>query len=222
MQYVRTGAVTRDLIFTDIGVLEVATEGIPLGMSTSVIIGELWVTYSVKLSRAELYNSLLGSAINQDVLFGTTSAAQLISSTTLVKSTNSIGVTAVNVSATQMTVLFPVNISLGSFQIYMFFQNGVTPFTTQVVQTFSTYANCTSWVPGAFLPGTTGAGLTAPTGLAGATADNAISGITWVTVNSPGLLQASINISISAALPGGTLWKLYVTQSNQLASLSLT
>lgn len=50
MLYVRSGTTARDKIFTDIGTFQIATEGIP----DSGIIGELWVTYNVKLSRAQI------------------------------------------------------------------------------------------------------------------------------------------------------------------------
>ena len=50
MNYIRSGDTTRDKIFTDIGLFQLATEGIPF----DGIIGELWVTYKVKLSRAQI------------------------------------------------------------------------------------------------------------------------------------------------------------------------
>jgi len=53
--YVRNGTSPKDLIFTDLGKFQVATEGIPLGgTSTSAIVGELWVSYQVTFSRAKL------------------------------------------------------------------------------------------------------------------------------------------------------------------------
>lgn len=55
MMYVREGDSSRDKVFTDIGSFQLATEGIPLGTgATSAIIGELWVTYRIRLSRAHL------------------------------------------------------------------------------------------------------------------------------------------------------------------------
>lgn len=59
LQYVRdVGNTTKSLIFTDIGFETIATEGIqpPTGAvaGTSFPVGELWVTYRVKLSRAKL------------------------------------------------------------------------------------------------------------------------------------------------------------------------
>lgn len=51
MQYIRTEAATRDKIFTDIGLFQIATEGIPF----TGTLGELWVTYKVKLSRSRIF-----------------------------------------------------------------------------------------------------------------------------------------------------------------------
>jgi len=68
MLYVRTGATSKDEILTDLGDFQLATEGIPVTIpghatNTSVVtatvpIGELWVAYKVKLSRANLYATI--------------------------------------------------------------------------------------------------------------------------------------------------------------------
>lgn len=72
MKYVRTGQSTKSLLFTDPGYFQIATEGIPFGTAGTALVGELWVSYGIRLSRAKLYNSL-----NQNVEF-----ARAISSTT--------------------------------------------------------------------------------------------------------------------------------------------
>lgn len=66
--YVRTSDVNRDLIFTDLGKFQIATEGIPFSGSgeQSSLIGELWVSYTIKLSRAKLY-AALGESIQYSV-----------------------------------------------------------------------------------------------------------------------------------------------------------
>ena len=67
MMYVRTSdSSTKDRSFTDIGKFTIATEGIPAAAAGTQIIGELWATYNIKLSRASLYNSLLGLGIPTD------------------------------------------------------------------------------------------------------------------------------------------------------------
>lgn len=61
MLYVRNGDTSKNKIFTDIGNFYLATEGIPFGASSeerSALIGELWVTYSFRLSRSKLYQTL--------------------------------------------------------------------------------------------------------------------------------------------------------------------
>jgi hypothetical protein len=56
--YTRTGSGGKDLVFTDIGNFQIATEGIPFGAANQeALIGELWVTYTVKLSRAKMEQS---------------------------------------------------------------------------------------------------------------------------------------------------------------------
>lgn len=71
MKYVRTGVSKRDPALTDIGLFQIATEGVPFPAQgvvpgTQVVIGELWASYTVKVSRANLYGSLLG----QNIAFG--------------------------------------------------------------------------------------------------------------------------------------------------------
>ncbi|QMW68930.1 capsid protein [Crucivirus-474] len=57
MQYTREGPVSRDKIFTDLGLFQIATEGIP----EAGIIGELWVTYKIRLSRTQINTGLKAS-----------------------------------------------------------------------------------------------------------------------------------------------------------------
>nr|WPR18626.1 MAG: capsid protein [Chemarfal virus 47] len=62
MYYTRTGASSKDLRWTDLGNFTIATEAIPMGASAvanqQIPIGELWVTYRVKLSRAKIGTGL--------------------------------------------------------------------------------------------------------------------------------------------------------------------
>jgi len=64
MKYIRTGKSTKDKALTDIGLFQLATEGIPFPSyvveGTTLVVGELWATYTIKVSRANLYSSLLG------------------------------------------------------------------------------------------------------------------------------------------------------------------
>lgn len=50
MMYIRQGDQTRDKIFTDLGTFQIATEGLP----QTGQVGELWVTYTCRLSRSKI------------------------------------------------------------------------------------------------------------------------------------------------------------------------
>lgn len=77
LQFIRTGPTSKNLIFTDIGFTQISTEGViapdnaPIG--TKFPIGELWVSYRVKLSRAKLFTAI---ATQNDLFYGETDAGQ--------------------------------------------------------------------------------------------------------------------------------------------------
>lgn len=76
MLYVRNGSTKKDLVLTDIGKLQIGTEGIPVPSDGSYInIGELWVSYRVRLSRASLFYTTLHKDILFDHFFYTKAAA---------------------------------------------------------------------------------------------------------------------------------------------------
>lgn len=144
MQYIRTGKSTRDLIFTDIGTFQIATEGIPLGSQTTQTIGELWVTYRVKLSRANLYGSLLNLNSATDWHQGQWTGANFINSgsginfisnwvnpntanTAWPRWGNTIGCTIVGTSSTAFTITFPANIVQGQFLIHIALVSNAVP-----------------------------------------------------------------------------------------------
>jgi hypothetical protein len=52
--YSRTGVSPKDKVFTDLGLFQVATEGINASAAGTQVIGELWVTYKCRLSRKNL------------------------------------------------------------------------------------------------------------------------------------------------------------------------
>lgn len=227
MLYVRTGSSSRDKIFTDIGTLFVATEGIPLAAGqTSCIVGELWVTYHVKLSRAELYGSMLGLNVLNDCIVGTTSAAALVV-TSVPATDNNIGVTVTNGSATSMVITFPATISLGFFQISVFFNSGGTVFTTQTPTNFTAITNCQMFRPGVagsvitpVGPAAASAGLFAPTTQTNCTSNSALMAQGFIVINAPGQSQASVTLNVSAALSATTIFEVLVTQINQTMSFT--
>jgi len=61
MMYTRSGATPKDKIFTDCGLFQIATEGInfAVGTANAAIVGELWVSYKIRLSRANLANTIV-------------------------------------------------------------------------------------------------------------------------------------------------------------------
>ena len=71
MQFVRTGHTTRDLIFTDIGKFQIAIDHIP----DPGIVGELWVAYTFRLSRANVLSSVNGASQEFSQFAGTGNGA---------------------------------------------------------------------------------------------------------------------------------------------------
>lgn len=166
MLYVRTGPTPKDKIFTDYGIFQVATEGLPVNATAGTIInvGELWVSYRVKLSRPKLFNSLLGGSVGKDVLTawcdGTTSEAantnaQLPLSNDApyfnfptsitqyaIKKNNTIGCTCASTGANSSIITFPSNIIDGTYRIIV---TALLPAagTNTVFATMTSNAFCT-------------------------------------------------------------------------------
>lgn len=223
LKYIRTGAVSRDLSFFDLGNFWVATEGIPFSAAGTQILGELWVSYRVRLSRANLYGSLLGLNISQDLFEGTSSATQLVASTTLSKSSNTLGCTITNVSSTAGLLTFPANISLGTFLVQIAWEESTVGWGgTQKPANSTNPANLTFFKPGASTPAAADTGATnwrcPGTGVA---ANNLMIYMTWVTVNAPGNLQGSFQFNVSLPLNANTTWTALITQYNQKVSESV-
>lgn len=166
MLYVRTGPTPKDKIFTDYGIFQVATEGLPVNATAGTIInvGELWVSYRVKLSRPKLFNSLLGASVGKDVLTawcdGTTSEAANTNAqlplgndapyfnfpTSItqyaIKKNNTIGCTCASTGANSSIITFPSNIIDGTYRIIV---TALLPAagTTTVFATMTSNAFCT-------------------------------------------------------------------------------
>ncbi len=59
MNYVsNTTKPTKDPLFTDLGIFQIASDGVPADSGPQKL-GELWVTYKIKLSRAKIFKSAL-------------------------------------------------------------------------------------------------------------------------------------------------------------------
>ena len=131
MKYVRTGTSNRDKSFTDYGLFQIATEGIPITGTVEGVcnsnIGELWVSYRVRLSRANLYTSLLGYSIRNDVYdyyFPTQAqGVYAVPTVTYPGTYNNMGTTvtawsgATTTGMDQVTIRWPVSQILGVYKI---------------------------------------------------------------------------------------------------------
>lgn len=136
--YVRTGQSAKDKIFTDIGTYQLATEGIPITSGVTAILGELWVTYRVKLSRAKLFGTQLAQNIAVDNHIGVSSTANLYGNTASYLSSvtwgpeflaspapiffpwvkNTLGCTvAQNTTNQSIKITFPDGVSFGVYRI---------------------------------------------------------------------------------------------------------
>lgn len=92
--YVRSGAVSKDKVFTDIGTFQIATEGIYVGAAGTFVIGELWVSYKIKLLRPSL-TATLGLGLQADQAIATASAGSLANAI-VYKGTNTLGSTLIS------------------------------------------------------------------------------------------------------------------------------
>lgn len=201
MSYIRTGASTRDKALTDVGTFYVATEGIPMGSSTNLILGELWVSYRVKLSRASLA-AQLGATIPSSYFTFQATQAKMVNTTPVGLASNGIDAQLTNVSATEMQVKLPIAISNGTYQITITIVADAGNLTTQYFANTTTFVNCVGVTPGA---AGTNTGITQyPYIPVGTTANTWMSCDQYITVNAPDRSQASVNIKLSSALPTGT------------------
>jgi hypothetical protein len=129
MQYIRTGATSRDKIFTDLGLFQIATEGIPFAGN----VGELWVTYKVRLSRSLINtNPELSPALYNALFTNVTPVLPLNGGTTL---NNTIGVFPV-----ASNLVFPASSAGKRYLIYYCIacQNGSSSGFNAPIQTGTT------------------------------------------------------------------------------------
>lgn len=211
MQYIRTGEVTRDKIFTDVGLFQVMTEGIPLGGAGSVtaIVGELWATYKIRLSRANLFSSLLGGGIASDGFYMQASATNFCGNTAsalaaktyaqeynpplnsvlaATRKTNTIGGSILG-SGVNLFYTFPTNIVAGT---YTFIVDCLFPVQAKSI-TVGSLSNCSLITSGLY----NGANFWSASSTV---AESVCSASFTVQVSSPGNLLASVIINISSII----------------------
>lgn len=248
MLYIRTGPTQRDKIFTDVGTFQIATEGVPIvasatsGVVTSAVIGELWISYRIKLSRAQLTGSYLGNQIPLDIHVGQSASAALFDTACLPaytsyygsftstymqkKLTNTIGSTVRNISSSglqQITITLPTNIVTGFYAIFCWsWENAGGDMAPM------SWAEDTTTTKNASFLGSTNYGYLGPAG-ASFPAPNAIpagtstaSLMTIVSVNAPGALNPVIGLQSTSATDVITTTMIYVMQIPQTATLPVT
>lgn len=217
MLYTRTGLSKKDKVFTDLGLFQIGTEGVPIQgpPSTQVqqIIGELWVSYKVKLSRANLFNTGSYSSTLMDVFWGLNTPGSgtnmgygsgafvstqpsasswvttgLANNQLAPKINNSLGCTAVGYTNKEVTIFLPQNIITGQFLITChYISNGAESayWITPTCNQYCALANANGFP----------SQISAPN--VAATPNNALSQVNLITVNSPGLTQATVALTLS-------------------------
>jgi hypothetical protein len=229
MSYVRTGSTKRDKIFTDLGTFQVGTEGIPMPANTTLVLGQLWVTYRIRLSRANLYGSLLGQNIAQDEI-DIRFLAGVQSPTSVYKETNTLGCTATatlnNVpgdgARPRIILKFPQNISLGSYRCLVATRIDGDDAVTQGNFLVDSVEDGQTFIPGEYLPSSTLRYQVFP--------ETTISNrekamVFYLTVAAPGLEQAVVNLLWTYPLDIGAgqdfSVSISMSQINQVPSLTL-
>jgi len=227
MMYVRTGPSSKDKVFTDYGVFQIATEGLPVNTTAGTIVnvGELWVTYRVKLSRALLYGSLLNLNVGTDTFLASAGATLITDNTASLVNTsysgiygvpaggyfaprlsNTIGTVVSSGSLNGAVVLFPSNIVAGYFMVQVNVRLGAAAVNAVNIPTPLTF--CT-------IPAITGA-ITAISGTVvfqtqSTAAEQNFSGTFFVKVNAPGTNQASFQITLANNVNANTITAITIT-----------
>lgn len=108
--YTRTGASNKSKIFTDLGKFQLATEGIPFSAAGEALVGELWVTYTVKLSRAKL-GEYTGQGIQHALyhIAANSTGTTFIGGSISTDSDNEIDVSPVAAGSNNIELSFPNN-----------------------------------------------------------------------------------------------------------------
>lgn len=107
----------KDKMLTDLGLFQLATEGIPVG-SDPEIIGELWVTYMVKLSRPQI-SSLMNNEESEytKTMLTTTSSNSVFQSVQVDELSGTLGCTVVPVNQ-GADVFIPIQFPVGTRGAY--------------------------------------------------------------------------------------------------------
>jgi hypothetical protein len=212
MNYVRTGATTKDLVFTDIGTFYYATEGIAFGAAGTAVIGELWVTYKMRLSRAKLYGALLGNNIQVCQVSGTADSSAAVLTQTSAPG-NSLSLAVANLDVRTFSISFPPNIVVGTYLVLYTGYIAAGNFASYV-SSVQSITNCSVYSPvdAAVSTGTFTLSKTMGPSFPTSTVNKGIVGWFIVKVQAPGNAIASLQLRYSNAFPSAGNWLLNVQQ----------
>lgn len=197
MLLMRTGAPANDTprVLYDIGKLYLATEGIPFnGLSQTIVLGELWVTYKCKLSRAKLFDSLQSNQ-EFDRFSGATTNTNFTGAVTT--RANNIGCSW-SPGAFNGGIQFPANVTTGRYVVII----EITSVTAGAATAPGIAATTFSTIVSSF---------GAPVG-AGATSARMIL-IAVVDVNAPNNNRGNVTITLGTMPSAGT-YQLSICQVN--------
>jgi len=154
MLMVRTGPPTESRTLFDVGKFYIATEGIPMGENTTAIVGELWVTYKLRLSRAKLSTALGDSIEWARVRDIATSSA--MSTAPLISAQSTFNVIIENTNSTSATVTIPAN-QVTSGDLHMTLSIEPASGTSVVLQQVDNLVNIVRYTRDQTLQAVTGA-----------------------------------------------------------------
>lgn len=245
MLYTRTGTSTKDAVLTDLGEFQIATEGVPLSVIggtagatlVTVNIGELWVSYKVRLSRANINSQNIAAPTDYFLGYNGAAAAILMATSptqlaaagapltsyyplgspanqAVPKLTNQIGCSVVGLNATSFLVIFPPGtnnnylIGIGSYDSVNE-QNVIQPATA--VAADLTLAQTNGWVPPSGSPNPAILSLDSSTGGTGTTIPQATA--QSFTASKNGVAYAWVSPSSESELSGPTWLPIQVRSS---------
>lgn len=239
--YIRQAASTKDKLFTDLGLFQIATEGINVGAAGTFNVGELWVTYTVKFSRAQLYNSLLGSGFAQDEFISYASAASMNANTVVnlpvqafagkyqlaslaptqmaPRLTNTIGAfifSDAGAPTLQQQVIFPRNIVSGLYRIRIATELPVGANYNFSAPVFGATSRCSiatiqGAITGISFPGNNTITVQSVVGVTRHASQEF-----FIRVNAPGVLQAFFNIVALNACTNAQVFVIQIAQADEI------
>ena len=206
--YTRTGTSTKDKVFTDLGLFQVATEGIYANAAGNQVIGELWVTYTCKLSRKNLFASLGNGAPYRSDQFTYTLATNVYTSTS--SSINSNAAVSSTLSPWQNVVSAVSPGAVGGFVAaaqpalftYYFPQNIVNGVYAVTISTYNSVATANGTITCTNVLGTTvvsAQGSYIVTAAVATATNTTASSQFLISVNAPGSVQAAVRFGLSGS-----------------------